>query len=65
MMGGSLLRNYILTFDKQNKQVGFNGNSLGIWRKLFVIFQLIMILIALLALGLGIYLLMIIRYIKQ
>lgn len=65
MIGGSLMRNYIITFDKQNKQVGFNGNSLGAWRHLFLIFQLIMIFLILAGLGIGIYLIMNVRYIKQ
>jgi hypothetical protein len=32
VVGGSLMKDYILTFDKQNQQVGFNGHPLGAWR---------------------------------
>lgn len=39
-MGGSvLMKNYIVTFDKYNKRIGFNGEPVGIWKQIFYICQ--------------------------
>jgi hypothetical protein len=65
MMGGSLMRDYIITFDKQNQQMGFNGKQLGIWRLLFLIFQLILIIFMLASFVIGVYLLLTVKYVKN
>lgn len=59
------MKNYIITFDKENKKIGFNGKALSTWKYLFLIFQLILIALVIVALGVSIYLVMTIRYVKM
>lgn len=63
-MGGSMMRNYILTFDKTNKQMGFNGQPLSSWKYLFVIFQLVLSTLILIGVGIAVYLILTVRYVK-
>lgn len=55
LIGSSLMKNYIITFDKSNAQIGFNGSAIGVWRQLFIIFEFVMLCLALIVVGVGIY----------
>jgi hypothetical protein len=65
VMGSSAMKNYIITFDKQNSQIGFNGQPIGFWRKLFRIFELVMIGLGVGILGLGAFMLVKVRINKK
>lgn len=45
--------------------MGFNGKKLGIWRLLFLIFQLILIIFMLVVFVIGVYLLLTVKYVKN
>lgn len=49
------MKDYIITFDKLNSQIGFNGKPYGAFNQIFVILQVIMITLIILALGFGVY----------
>lgn len=65
LIGTSLMKNYVITFDKENQQIGFNGQPISPWNDIFVILQLIMICVGMITLGVIIYAVATIRYFKK
>lgn len=65
LIGSSLMKDYIITFNKESQQIGFNGKSTGSWKQLFIIFQFIMVSVAAIVLGVGVYHLMTVKYEKK
>ncbi len=55
ILGTRFLQGYSVVFDKANSQIGFTGRAISKWKMAFLILELSMCLLGLMALGLGLY----------
>ena len=51
------MKNYVVTFDKYQKRIGFTGDHIGIWSTIFYICEYATIGLMMILIGFGFYML--------